>query len=217
MEDSHWPCRSDGRFGPGPVGPLSRPEGCFITRLRRYQGCSDSCAWMRVWLAQPGTHPLLVCRAGLPTSRASPAGISVSNHHPASPNRFGICPVSVGGFPLITGLGFAISSGDRESAQPNRVRAITDSPFASRCSPHDLAMTQLRSADRTETGIRERDLHLSDVARLWTHDGRTKPGHDDGMVRIVGQSTLPPPGISPPPPDTSAPAAPAGSDTSKTA
>ena len=45
---------------------------------------------------------------------------------------------------------------------------------------------------------------------------QVSPLHD-GMVRIVGQSTLPPPGISPPPPDTSAPATPAGSDTSTTA
>ena len=32
---------------------------------------------------------------------------------------------------------------------------------------------------RTETGIPEGDLHLSDVARLGTHDGRHKTGHDD--------------------------------------
>ncbi len=29
-----------------------------ITRLQRYYECSDSCAWMCVWLTQPGTHPL---------------------------------------------------------------------------------------------------------------------------------------------------------------
>src|SRR5208337_104413 len=36
---------------------------------------------------------------------------------------------------------------------------------------------------RTETGTPEVDLHLSDVTRLRTHDGRVKPGHDVGAVR----------------------------------
>jgi hypothetical protein len=31
---------------------------------------------------------------------------------------------------------------------------------------------------RTETGIPQGDFHLSDVVRLWTHDGRNTPGHD---------------------------------------
>ena len=41
--------------------------------------------------------------------------------------------------------------------------------------PRDDAVTV---GYRTETGIPEGDLHLSDVARLWTHDGRDKLGHD---------------------------------------
>ena len=86
------------------------------------------------------------CRAGLSASRASPSGLSVSNHPTASSDRFVTCPVSVAGFPLIAGLGFAFPSETRQSARPNRVRVTTDCPFAFRCSPHHLAMTQLRSA-----------------------------------------------------------------------
>ena len=40
---------------------------------------------------------------------------------------------------------------------------------------------------RTETGIPEGDLHLSDVSRLWTHDGRVKPGHDVCVASAVRQ------------------------------
>src|SRR5271166_3770060 len=66
--------------------------------------------------------------AGLSTSRAAPSGLSVSNHLAAPADRFGTCPVSVGGFPLAADLGIATASHGsnrgqtpaRQSARPNR-------------------------------------------------------------------------------------------------
>ena len=65
-----------------PSGPASgRPKGMLlstgIARLRRYYGCSDSCAWMCVWLTQPGTHPLLAA------AQVSPLHVP---HLPGSPS-----------------------------------------------------------------------------------------------------------------------------------
>ena len=56
---------------------------------------------------------------------------------------------------------------------------------------HDDAVTV---GYRSETGIPEGDLHLSDVARLWTHGGRVTPGHDgvDGpLTASTCQSWIP--------------------------
>ena len=64
-----------------PAPPGSSPgqalRSTSITRLRRYYECSDSCAWMCVWLAQPGTHPLLAA------AQVSPLHVP---HLPGSPS-----------------------------------------------------------------------------------------------------------------------------------
>src|SRR5208282_6582261 len=97
------------------------------------------------------------------------SGLSVSNHLTASPDRFGTCPVSVVGFPLIAGLGFAFPSQARQSARPNRVCLPTDCPFAFRCSPPHLAATQLRSA----TGRKQVLLKRTCTAPMWHARERT--------------------------------------------
>jgi hypothetical protein len=125
---------------PAPLGSTG------ITRLQRYYEGSDSRAWVALPLCASFHPPLAIGRAGLSTSRISPSGLSVSNHLTAPHDRFGTCPVSVAGFPFVSGLGFTLPSGARHTARPNRVRFTTDGPFASRCSPPHLAMTQLRSA-----------------------------------------------------------------------
>ena len=122
------------------------------------------------------------CRAGLSTSRASPSGVSVSNHPTASSDRFVTCPVSVAGFPLIAGLGFAFPSEARQSARPNRVRVTTDCPFAFRCSPHHLALTQLRSA----TGRKQVFLKGTCTSLMLHACGRTMAGTGPAMTVTAG-------------------------------
>jgi hypothetical protein len=137
--------------------------------------------------------PLAICRTGLSTSRTSPSGLSVSNHPSAPPDRFGTCPVSVGGkagqgsggeavgiarrgFPLVAGLGFATPPEARQSARPYRVRHPTDCPFAFRCFPPHLAVTQLRSA----TGRKQVFLKGTFISLMLHACGRTStPGYDD--------------------------------------
>lgn len=53
----HLPAPPSGLAKGRPVGMLLSNG---VTQLQRYYECSDSCAWMCVWLTQPGTHPLLV-------------------------------------------------------------------------------------------------------------------------------------------------------------
>jgi hypothetical protein len=124
---------------PAPLGSTG------ITRLHRYYECSDSYAWVGLWLTQPGTHPLLVAAQVSP--RHGPHLPSSPSPITSPPPPIALAPVlSASEFPFITGLGFTFPSEARQSARPNRVCATTDGPFASRCSPPHLAVTQLRSA-----------------------------------------------------------------------
>ena len=124
---------------PAPLGSTG------ITRLHRYYECSDSCAWMCVWPARPGTHPLL------DAAQVSPLH---GSHLPGSPSPItpplprSLCHLSCQRrrLPVHHGSGLHLSIGGSPVGTANRVCATTDGPFASRCSPHHLTMTQLRSA-----------------------------------------------------------------------
>ena len=168
-----------------------------ITRLHRYYGCSDSCAWMCVWLTQPGTHPLLAA------AQVSPLHVP---HLPGSPSPTTPPPPPIALSPVLS------------ASQASRSSRVWASPFHRRLAsrhgriefvsyglpvrlpllptpPRDDAVTV---SYRTETGIPEGDFHLSDVSRLWTHDGRVKPGHDGFAVtlRLPGASTFRALGVS---------------------
>jgi hypothetical protein len=162
---------------PAPPGSSPGQALCStgITRLRRYYECSDSCAWMCVWLTQPGTHPLLAA------AQVSPRH---GHHLLGSPSPITPPPPPIALSPVLSAS---------QASRSSRVWAsIGGSPVgtaeSSSCHyglPVRLALLPIPSRDdavtvgyRTETGIPEGDLHLSDVARLWTHDGRDKPGHD---------------------------------------
>jgi hypothetical protein len=148
--------------------PWLPPPSPGITRLQRYHEGSDSRAWMRLPLcANFHTHPprsaarvsSLHHRVKPGGRLPAPSGLSDSNHLTAPADRFATCPVSVEGFPFITGPGFAISPVARQTARPKRVCHPTDCPFASRCSPVPVdplrgstAVTQLRSATGRKPG-----------------------------------------------------------------
>ena len=129
-------------------------------------------------------HSPARCRAGLSTSRAAPSGLSVSNH-PTAP------PIALS--PVLSASGASRSS--RVWASPFHRRLASRHgriEFVSYGLPVRLALLPTPPRDdavtvgyRTETGIPEGDLHLSDVTRLWTHDGRVKPGHDVCVASVM--------------------------------
>ena len=155
---------------PAPLGSTG------ITRLHRYYECSDSCAWMCVWPARPGTHPLLVA------AQVSPLH---GSHLPGSPSPItpplprSLCHLSCQRrrLPAHHGSGLHLSIGG--SPVGTAESSLCDYGWPVRLallptSPPDDAVTV---GYRTETGISEGDFHLSDVTRLWTHDGRHTAGH----------------------------------------
>ena len=168
-----------------------------ITRLRRYYECSDSCAWMCVWLTQPGTHPL--------HSAAQVSSLHVP-HLPGSPSPTTppLPPIALA--PVLSASG------------ASRLRGVWASPFdrwlASRHGRIEFVFPGLRRGRlyglpvhlpllptpprddavtvgyRTETGIPEGDSHPSDVARSRTHGRRVKPGDDGEKAGSCSQGWL---------------------------
>jgi hypothetical protein len=175
FEGRQHSCRPNGGFGPGLLLPcLSdsftrrlRPRDC--RRWSSVRSRHHVSTFLHP-LAPPALPGFIATMSALTPARGCACGLLDLAHIPCStprrslhftgltfralrlqsphrsPDRFVTCPVSVGGFPFITGLGFTFPSEARQSARPNRVCATTDGPFASRCSPHHLTMTQLRSA-----------------------------------------------------------------------
>ena len=167
--------------------PLGSPG---ITRLHRYYGCSDSCAWICVWPTRPGTYPLqadaqvsplhMLCLPSSPSPTTSPLPSSLwhllnQRHglpaHHGSGLRHSI--------PRIKSVGRLRA---RQSARPNRVRHPTDCSFASGCCPRRLTANAVTSGFRL-VGSPQVDLHLPDKTCSRTHDGRNKSGHDVGRER----------------------------------
>jgi hypothetical protein len=226
FEGRQHPCRPNGGFGPGLLLPcLSdsftrrlRPRDC--RRWSSVRSRHHVSTFLHP-LAPPALPGFIATMSALTPARGCACGLLDLAHIPCStprrslhftgltfralrlqsphrsPDRFVTCPVSVGGFPFITGLGFTFPShgsspwagsgspvGTAESSLcdygwPVRL-ALLPTP------PHDDAVTV---GYRTETGISEGDFHLSDVTRLWTHDGRVKPrvkpGHDEFGEAII--------------------------------
>ena len=158
-----------------------------ITRLQRYYECSDSYAWMCVWLTQPGTHPL--------QSAAQVSSLHVP-HLPGSPSPTTSPPPPIALAPVLsaswasrlsrvwaspfhpTGQARGQATA-RQSARPNRVCLPTDCPFAFRCSPPHLAATQLRSA----TGRKQVLLKRTCTAPMWHARERTMAGSSPAMTK----------------------------------
>ena len=149
-----------------------------ITRLQRYYGCSDSCAWMCVWLTQPGTYPLLAA------TQVSPRH---AHHLPGSPSPNTPPPPSIALSPVLSASQASRSS--RVWASPFhrwlasrhgriRVRHPTDCPFAFRCSPPRLATTQFRSA----TGRKQVFLKWTCTSPMLHACGRTMAGTSPAMT-----------------------------------
>ena len=142
-----------------------------ITRLHRYYECCDSCAEARrlgpfcsiLGRAVP-RHPFSSCAAQVSSLHAfHPSKPSVSNHPAAPHDRFCTYPLNVVGFPLAQARASPFNR--RLASQRGRIEFAfaTDDPFASRCSPPHLAVTQLLSATEFSANSGE-DFHLSDSA-----------------------------------------------------
>jgi hypothetical protein len=161
-----------------------------------YHGCSDSCARTGVWLIQPGTLPLPS------VTQVSPVHV---HHLPGSPSpitpplpTIALAPVLSASWTSRLSRVWASplhpppSRGQaqaRQSARPYRVRHPPPPQGHAYGLPVRLALLStpprgdaVTVGYRTETGVPQGDLHLSDVARLWTHGGPDEPGHDDSAT-----------------------------------
>ena len=130
-----------------------------------------------MWLAQPGTPPLPPPARVSPLHVVPPSRLSVSNHLAAPRHRFRTVHQRAG-LPARAGLGLRSWRGlaSRRGRIEFVILRIARSP---RVAPHPR-LTARRSylwlqAGPGSPGV---DLHLPDVIRLRTHDGRVKPGHD---------------------------------------
>ena len=149
-----------------------------ITRLHRYYECSDSCAWSACGLLDLRTSPATP-RRSLHFTRSAFQALRLQPPR-RSRHRFLTCRQrrwasrSHG-----SGLRHSIAGSPVGAAESSSCRLrIARSP---RVAPH--AASRSAQLPRLQAGNRyllKVDLHLPDRTRLWTHDGRVKPGHDEG-------------------------------------
>ena len=214
FESRQHPCRPDGWFGPGLKLPCLSGSFTQRLRRRDCHRCSSVRSRHHVsTFLHPFAPPALpgfdATMSALTPARGCACGLLNLAHIPCSlprrslhftgitfralrlqtPHRLlrSLCHLSCQRrrLPAHRGSGLRLSIGSSpvgtaESSSchyglPVRL-ALLPTP------PRDDAVTV---GYRTETGIPEGDLHLSDVARLWTHDGRDKPGHDGESNRTA--------------------------------